>query len=163
MASRPAAWADTLLSQVITAGTPLTALDLLAPLAASDTITVVRLLGRIRVVTAIDVNESGVARVDLGVGVAAAEAFTAGVTPDPGVAGDVPARGWLWRDSVCVATSNSATFGTEVSIWPEVRFDIRSARLVDRGNLYLAADNAVMDGSAMIVRLVGLIRALCLT
>jgi len=165
MASRPRAWGNTLLKgTVIGGGASLTPLNLLGNLVNLDTLTVVRLIGHLWLHPAnVDTNEQVQAVLDLGVGVCSQEAFTAGVVPDPSVASDVPQLGWLWRDSVLFQRSNSSSFGEEMGpARTELRFDIRAARKVDRGVLYLAADNTAV-GSNGSVSLSGIVRALFLT
>ena len=162
--ARPLAWADTLLGVQITSAAGMTALDLLVDLAAADVKTVMRLVGHLTVVTnSFGTTDDAVMALDVAVGVASREAFDAGVLPDANVDTDVPARGWLWRDRLMCARGNSS--GT-VEDWhiPEVRFDIRSARKVDRGVLFITAfNNLVSGGSGLTIRLVGIVRALCAT
>ena len=45
----------------------------------------------------------------------------------------------------------------------DVRFDIRSQRKVDNAQLLLITDAVTLQGSAMAVRVNGIIRVLCLT
>ena len=164
MPSRPTAWGDTLMSVLIPSAAQMSPLNLLSALTPSDTITVARLIIHLTVVPA-NLATAGQATqlVDIGIGVAAAEAFNAGVLPDPNVAGDVPARGWLYADRlVCAHESPSGTL--EWGHYSEVRLDLRASRKVDRGILYIVANNSFLEGGASFsVRLIGRVRALCLT
>ena len=162
--ARPLAWADTLISAAISSGAGISALDLLADLAAADVKTVMRLVGHLNVgVTNGATTADGVQAIDVAIGVAASEAFVGGVLPDANVDTDVPVRGWLWRDRLTVARWNAS--GT-VEDWnyAEVRFDIRSARKVDRGICFFTAFNSsIVGGTAYQVQLTGIVRALCAT
>jgi len=86
-----------------------------------------------------------------------------GGIPDPNAAGDVPIRNWLWRERLTIIVENAG--GTEDSAkqWPEVRFDVRSMRKVDRGRLYLSVIATAQTGTFASIRLSGIIRSLCLT
>ena len=160
MARRPLAWGSNMLSQVIVANAGLTPLNLLTDLAASDTITAIRLVGRITVVPSdASATNSGVQRIDFGVGVSASEAFTANVLPDANAGGEQPARGWLWRDSlVCVHEDT-----VKVHYFGSLTLDIRSMRKVDRGVLYLTAFSTTMSGTGFTTRMIGILRVLCAT
>ena len=162
--ARPLAWADTLLAVSITAASGMSALDLLADLAAADVKTVMRLVGHLTVTSVAEgTTASAVQGIDLAIGVAAKEAFDGAVLPDANVSSDVPARGWLWRDRMtCLRYNGSGT--VEDWHYPEVRFDIRSGRKVDRGVLFLTAFNSnLVGGTPFTILLSGIVRALCAT
>jgi len=93
-------------------------------------------------------------------------AFDAGVVslPDPRVAADSPARGWLWRGVMMMSYQNPG--GAEIQNWNfpgHVAFEVRSMRKVDRGILTFIVSKTVIQGSAFDVDVSGLIRILCLT
>ena len=163
---RPRAWADNLIGIVLSGdGVQASPVDLLSELVPADTIMVVRLVGHLYVFPQ-TLTQTGnyITAVDLGIGVASIEAFNiAGGLLDPNQAGDVPIRNWLWRDRLLIAHENDG--GTEDSYksWPEVRFDIRAMRKVDRGRLYLSAVASLSTGTFSTVQLLGSVRALCLT
>jgi len=163
--ARPRAWGDNLIDIAMTGETQQSPVDLLSELVTSDTITVIRLVGHLSVVpNSITASTVMTCAVDLGIGVASIEAFNvAGGIPDPNAAGDVPIRNWLWRDRLVAVIENAG--GTEDSYkqWPEVRFDLRAMRKVDRGRLYLTVVPTALVGTYGALRLVGIIRALCLT
>jgi len=160
--ARPLAWGDTTLDILLVDGTNFTALNLLLNVTASDTISTMRIVGKLQVVpsslsTAVD----NISVVDLGIGVTSQEAFAAQVLPDPH-ANEQPPRGWLWKDrSAAVYGNNSGTI--ESWNYPVMRFDIRSSRKVDRGILFLNGRSAFTVGVAFSWRLVGHIRVLCAT
>ena len=110
-----------------------------------------------------DENDVFVMRMNFGIGVATREAFDAGVASVPSLAAttEFPIHGWLWRSQYTVSFSNSATFGIELYKFPRIDKDIRAARKVDKGVLYFAAVNTVIQG-ANSVQLGGMIRALVL-
>jgi len=110
-------------------------------------------------------NTIGAVSVDLGIGVAAEEAFNAGVVPDPDQASESPARGWLWRDRM-VMVSNHITGPPVNDIFQvsEVRADIRAMRKVDRGILYMRSIARELNPTDFApVRIVGIVRVLCAT
>ncbi len=160
---RPRAWSDTLVNRIIASGSGTAPIDLLLQLAASDTKTAVRLIGDF-VAFPDDRNASvdGVAEIDMGVGVAASEAFIATVVPDPNNQADYPTLGWLYATTKFVIFNNSSGT-TEKLFIPEWHFDIRANRKVDKGVLYLAINNTNADAAGYDVRVVGRVRALCLT
>ena len=147
----------------LSAGTPVPQ-DLLSGMTVSDTITVVRLIGFLKVIPqSLTGQIDGVMVVDVGIGVSANEAFVAGVLPDPNIGSDVPSMGWLYRTSlVCVKVHSSGT-DFEIADFGEVRFDTRAGRKVDRGRLYINMIAGVVQDTSFPVRVIGLIRALCLT
>ena len=158
---RPRAWSDTLLGINIDGGQ--LSFNLLSNLAASDTKTVVRLVGEITFFPSVGVTTGEtVQAIDIGVMVVSGEAFTAGVFPDPETDSDTPTLGWLFRTRVGQFVDSSATIPDS---WhtPVVRFDIRAGRKVDRGVLVMVMDKSVLDGVAHTLRVVGIVRALCLT
>ena len=91
------------------------------------------------------------------------EAFTAAVVPDPEDDSEYPARGWLWRDRMIQAYANAA--GTELEPYfmiPEVRFDVRAMRKVDKGKLVLTVTKAGSVGSTLDVVYHASFRVLCM-
>ena len=104
----------------------------------------------------------GIAEVDLGIGVTTVEALAAGVLPDPEDQTDYPYLGWLYVTTKCIIFNNSSGT-TERLFVPEWHFDIGANRKVDKGVLFLNWFNTNADGTGYTVRVVGRIRALCLT
>jgi len=165
--ARPLAWGDTEIDDLFTSAATKSPVDLLTTLTPSDTITAIRIIIRLYCIPQnLSDNIDGGSRIDIGIGVAAEEAFTANVVPDPSVMADVPARGWLWKGTL-IAVANTVTgppardiyYGTEISA------DVRAMRKVDRGNLYIArqAKDFSVSGSFLPVTLVGMVRVLCAT
>ena len=97
----------------------------------------------------------GVQAVDFGIGVASQEAFAAGVVPDPDVPTDKPPRGWVWRTAKNVAQNGSST-----EVVTHLMADIRGARKIENGELYIAVDNNNVQGTSFEIDVQGLIRTL---
>ena len=164
MVSRNRAWADTLFNQTILSPGSMTNQNLLANAPTIDTITAVRIIGHVQVFPQdASLNVQAQQQVTLGIGVSSVEAFAANALPLPDNDTQYPPRGWLYLGARSLAFQNSSTFGVEDYDYPEFTFDIRSARKVDKGILFLSMRNNSMFGTAMIVRVSGLVRVLCLT
>ncbi len=99
----------------------------------------------------------GAQQISMGIGVVAQEAAAAGVVPDPNVAADRPARGWLFRSVDPV--QDSAGDANPMTL---VKGDFRGKRKLDNGELLMIIDNDDLDGTSFTVRHCGLIRTLYL-
>ena len=97
----------------------------------------------------------GVQILSIGIGVASQEAFAAGVFPDPNTMTDKPPRGWVYRTSRCVAQN-----GASAPVIMEIRADIRGARKIENGELYIVVDNDPIVGTTFTARVQGLARTL---
>ena len=97
----------------------------------------------------------GVQTVDIGIGVASQEAFAALVLPDPSSPVDKPPRGWIWKTNRIVSQNGA---GGQVAYFIEA--DIRGARKVENGEVYVIVDNNFVTGTSFTVTLRGLIRTL---
>ncbi len=160
---RRRAWCDILVNQAVATADQSIPVDILIDFPDTDVKTVVRLIGSLTVFPA-DFNATNDAsmQIDLGIGVGSREAFTALVVPDPNVQADYPTLGWLYITTKMVLMNNSS--GTlEFLKVAEINFDIRANRKVDKGVLYLVWNNTAAQGTGYTVRMVGRIRALCLT
>jgi len=163
MASRRRAWADQRIAiAALTDGSP-SKLDLLANAPASDTRTVVRLIGDLTFMyspnsTIVD----SLSIVDVGIGVASAEAFAVGgnALPNPGgIADQDPARGWLYAATKPVFQQAEST--GVINAIAHFTFDLRAMRKVDKGVLYMIMEqNDILVGGSM--RVIGRVRSLCL-
>ncbi len=158
-------WVDTHIDDnLAAAGTSLVNL-----LAAADidlqTKTVIRCLGRLRAIPSVVANASVSAqRISLGIGVISREAFAIGGAgvPSPGDLGEFPTGGWLYKEhAILVNQQDSGT--VEAWEFPEFMWDIRAARKVDRGILYLRAQNNDLIAGTTAVKLAGLVRCLLLS
>ena len=154
---RRTGWLDTLVAFSTSSGSQ-SNVSLLGPMSTVDTIgkTLTRILLHLYFYKQAPLND-GHQVVDVGIGMAAQEAFTGNILPDPDTALDEPERGWVWRDRIIVPQDAS-----NVNNPMEVRADIRSQRKLDNGELYFIMDNNPGDGTAFTVETTGLIRALCL-
>ena len=115
----------------------------------------------IRTIVSLDIHSQTVAGawgtqiVHLGIGIASQESFTAGVLPDADVSTDRPIRGWMWRTSLVVSQNG---VGSQV-VFP-VRADIRGARKIETGEVYLKIHNTSSYGTSFLIECDGLIRML---
>ena len=163
--ARPLAWGETLLNQpLVNAAAPVN-VNLLTGVADSDTITVARLVGHLSYTTDnVENAVDGAMIVDIGIQVVTAQALAAGgaAVPNPGIADETPARGWLYHDRVVII--NAITAGSlDWHTLPENRFDLRAMRKVDRGVLILSMRTTVIHGTSYNTKVVGIVRALCMT
>ena len=97
----------------------------------------------------------GVQKIDVGIGVASQEAFAAGIVPDPVTSTDKPPRGWVYRTQFGVAQN-----GVGTPIVTNHQVDIRGARKIENGELYIVVDNNAIAGTTFAVDVRGLIRTL---
>ena len=162
---RPRAWVDFQVNQNLTTGVPQAVNLLLNATVNLDTITATCIIGRLRAIPSVVANSSvSIQLWSCGIGVASTEAFTIGVTalPDPSVMIEAPPRGWLLREQATLV--NQQDSGT-VEAWefPEIRFDVRGQRKIDRGILYMMNRNDDLIAGTTAIKVVGLVRVLCLT
>lgn len=156
MVARPTDWLDTLV-----------ALDPVSGAQANQSLmgavtnvearryTVIRTLIRLELSSSTVAGAWGRQLVDIGIGIASVESFDAGVLPDPEVANDKPARGWLYRNSI-VVTQNG--IGTPINV--TVVADVRGARKIDRGELFIVATNSAFGGTSFTTAIRGVVRSL---
>jgi len=136
--------------------------DLLADMPDVDVKTVTRIIIDLTLLpNDPDAAVTGGARMDLAIGVAAQEAFTAGVVPDPNLSSDYPTQGWLWIASPVVIHVN-ASGTTEAFVYPRVQADLGAQRKVDKGVLYFVANNTTIVGSGESIQIAGRLRSLVL-
>jgi len=164
MPPRGRAWADTRFKQQsIVAGTDFI-VDLLANAPTVDTLTAIRIVVDVHVhyiVTTTLADSDSI--VDLGIGVASAEAVVAGAAalPDPASDSSYPPRGWLYVATGYVAqilTTDSGITNENAHF----KADIRAMRKIDKGTLFVRVAQANLNtGGAMEMN--GRIRVLCLT
>ena len=157
--ARPRAWGTRTLNQTLVHGTN-TVFDLLLNLTEADTITAVRVIGGLDFFPSnVAAGNAGVIGVDIGVGVVAASAFaTSGAVPDPSVDTEKPQMGWLYLVRYHVIQQATLFLTTARGSW-----DIRAARKVDRGKLFLAVKSDIVQGAGYTVQVSGKVRTLCLT
>ncbi len=97
----------------------------------------------------------GLQMAHIGVAITGQEAFAAGVFPDPQTSADKPPRGWIYRNSAPVHQNG---VGVPISTW--LQADIRGARKIEAGVLYLIVDNVTVNGTSFSLVIRGLIRCL---
>jgi len=93
--------------------------------------------------------------IDLAIGIVSREAFAAGVVPDPVVDRDTPARGWMWRTQRVISQN-----GVGGQVVFDVTADIRGARKVENGNVFIVANSSVLDGTTFVMTVRGMVRLL---
>ena len=149
-------WIDTLVNTTVATGAQ-SRTDLVSGIGAIDLrgATVIRTLLSLSFMSSSIAGAYGGQRIDLGILIASREAEAAGVVPDPGVAGDHPPRGWLYRTSRVVAQNGS---GMDPLL--HVSADIRAARKVEQGKVILVIDNEAVSGTSFTYHVDGLIRLL---
>ncbi len=159
-------WVDLFFTGVgIAAGAAIVPLDILFDMRDEVNKTVARLILDITVMHSnLSTNEEASTRLNIGIGVATQEGFDggAGTVPSPNVSTEFPIHGWLWRAQYGCYWSNSATFGIELALFPRIAMDLRASRKVDKGVLYLAATNTLIQ-TGFALELTGSVRALMLT
>ena len=163
--ARPLAWGFTNIAQPLTSTLRVSS-DLLLDLTSSDTITVTRIIGHLQLFNELGQHLIGIQGVDFGIGVASVEAFAvagSAAIPDPSVSAEIPPRGWLWSDRMSMYMDEGQTDADFMWTYPEVRFDVRASRKVDRGICYLTMHSANLFGVAQTVNVVGCLGVLCMT
>ena len=158
--ARTSFWEDTLINFQIASGAQ-GITNLLVNLNRDERrgLTVIRTLVRLDLLPATPDAAFGEQALCMGIGVSSEEAFSAAALPDPNVAGDRPARGWIFRD-VYVVKDHTAEDGS--SPIRRVEMDLKSKRKVDSGQLFFAFNNDPIRGTVFDVRVHGLVRMLYL-
>jgi len=153
---RPTDWIDTTLNLELpaTAQTIQSLMTGVAPVNMRG-MTVIRTLISLEMFSDTIAGAYGVELMDIGIGIASQEAFVAGVLPDPKTATDKPPRGWMWRTAKLVAQN-----GTGAPVIVSLEADIRGARKVENGEVYIIADNSPIKGTTFQVNIRGLVRQL---
>ncbi len=156
MPPRPTRWVDTIVGLVLSdAGGTL--VSLLPGVGPVDTrgVTLIRTIIRLDLLSTTVAGAWGAQSATLAIGIAGQEAFAANVVPDPSVASEEPARGWIWRENILV-TQN----GISTGVSKRLTADIRGARKIQDGEVYLTFNNNNHSGTVFAVAVVGLIRLL---
>ncbi len=154
--ARPTDWIDTLVSlNPTTGGQDFQSLMTgVAPVNMRG-MTVIRTIISLGMISTTTAGAWGAQRMDVAIGIASQEAFAAGVLSDPQTGTDKPPRGWVWRTSK-VVTQN----GVGSVVVHDLMADIRGARKVENGELYIIANNLALEGTAFNVDVHGLVRTL---
>ncbi len=149
-------WVDTIVD-LTPASAGQDTVSLLSGLSAADMrgATLIRTILRLGIGSTSVAGVWGVQAVHIAIGIIAQEAFNAGAFPDPNAADDRPSRGWIYRTMV-VATQNGA--GARIEVVLEA--DIRGARKIEAGVLFVIAQNKALRGTAFTASVDGLIRVL---
>ena len=119
--------------------------------------TLVRTLLRLNFFSTSIAGAYGVQIVSLGIAVAFQEAFAVGLTAlsDPQTESDRPIRGWVYRTQVAPSQNGIGT-----PLVTSLTADIRAARKLENGELYVTSFSAAGVGTTFTVAVTGLIRTL---
>jgi len=118
--------------------------------------TVVRVIYRLGLVSSTVGVADGALLVDIGVGIASQEAFTAVVLPDPD-SDERPVGGWMFRDRCLV--SYGSDMGNPITWCKE---DIHAGKKLTDGEVFMRVQNKAVVGATSTVEIVGLVRLLLL-
>ena len=158
--ARRTTWVDTLLDVDISGGAASLS-TLLGGLTQIQTrgMTIVRTLVHIEFRKTAGTGVAGVMAVDVGIGVASADAFAAGVASVPDVTDPAaePPRGWIYRSRVSMVDDSTQYPADRV-----MDADIRGKRRLDAGTLYLVVEGNTVFGSGFVINVGGIIRTLLL-
>ncbi len=156
MPARPTDWIDTLIDQDVlsASGQHESLMTGVAPVNMRG-MTLIRTIISLHVQSTTVAGAWGAQQLDIAIGVASQEAFASGSLPDPATATDKPARGWVWRHAQVVAQNGVGSVVT----FPMFA-DIRGARKIENGELYLIMDNSPIQGTAFGINISGLVRTL---
>ncbi len=159
MPARPTDWLDTIVGLAPTSGGALQFQSLMGAVSNIEArrYTCVRTLVRLDLQSTTVAGAWGSNIVHIGIGVVSVAALAAGAAslPNPSIANDKPALGWLYRTTVVVAQNG---IGTPV-VFP-ITADVRGSRKIDRGDLVLMIDNVAHLGTTATIQCTGLIRCL---
>ncbi len=159
-------WGDTNISIVLAPGIE-QQIDLNLAGPVGDTLTVVRIIGRLHAFpNDQSAQVTGAMKADYAIGVSAAPAFALGVTatPDVRLPAEVPPRGWLFKGQLLTMKDHSSGTTNEHTHVDMDKWDVRAARKLDRGIVYVKFNaNTSNGGTTFDVRLTGTIRTLFLT
>ncbi len=151
-------WQDTIVSELVASGgVAVNSLTGVLTLGEQRGMTLVRTLVRLDFSSNTVAGAWGVNQLDFGIGVSSQQAFAVGVTalPNPSQAAGKPPRGWVYRSTQGVAQN-----GVGSPVLYSLTADIRGARKVEDGELFLMMANTAIQGTAMGINIRGMIRAL---
>jgi len=159
-------WGDTIVSLALVDNVP-QQIDLNSAGPVGDTLTVVRLIGRL---TAYPNDQqaqvTGAMKIDVVIGVASQTAFDLGITGTPNIqaVAEVPPRGWMYRSQMITMKDHATGTTNEHTHVDGLAFDVKAARKLDRGRIFIKVESATSNGGTTFdVRLAGVVRALFLT
>ena len=156
MPSRPTRWVDTLMTRDVGDGTEQRQ-DLQGDLGDLEkrTATIIRVILDINSWSTTLAGAYGVQRVVFGLGVAPEDAWAVGVVPDPSAPTEKPVRGWLWWGLVYAAQN-----GTGAPVLSRIQADLRAARKVENGHIYLVMKSTNRQGTPFTTSVEGTVRIL---
>ena len=119
--------------------------------------TLARMLIRLSIIGDVVAAGRGGQRISIGVGVSDQEAFQAAVLPDPNNALEEPLTRWIFRDEVHLVYGGTSA---ESQNQEHFREDIQTRRKINDGEIYVIINSDGSFGTAITVRVTGLIRLL---
>jgi len=149
-------WIDTVLALSIPTGgqANLSLITGAAPINMRG-VTLIRTIINLNIISETTAGAWGIQQLDMAIGITSQEAFAAGTLPDPVTSGDKPSRGWIWRDSVGVSQN-----GVAGGVLVRVQQDIRGARKIENGELFIVCNSTARQGTTFQSQLFGVIRCL---
>ena len=163
---RHRSWGDTRVSVVLVdAVAQQIDLGLAGP--QEETLTVVRVIGRLVVYpNDLEAQVTGAMAVAVAIGISGRTPFDLGITGTPDLTdmGELPPRGWLYRQQMLTIKDHATGTTSEQLHVDTLAFDVRAARKLDRGVAYIKMQSFNSNGAtAFSARLTGIIRTLFLT
>ena len=155
--ARPTDWIDTIITSIPASGgqSQISLMTGVAPVNMRG-MTLIRTIISLSLFSTTVAGAWGVQGLNVAIGIASQEAFAAFALPDPNASTDKPPRGWVYRTHRSVA-QNGAQGGPVVT---RIDADIRGARKVENGEVYLIANNDPLGGTPFSCRIEGLVRTL---
>ena len=154
--ARPTDWQDTTIAFSMVSGAN-TSLGLVGSLSTADLrgATLIRTIVRLDFHSTTVAGAWGVHQALAAIGIISQEAFAAGVFPDPRTQDEKPPRGWIYKGSAGVAQN-----GVGSPVTYPLMADIRGARKIENGALFIIIDNQARNGTSFSVGVNGLVRCL---
>ena len=153
---RPTDWQDTIISELVaSASGAVNSLTGILTAGEMRGVTLIRTLVRLDFSSNTVAGAWGVQGMDIGIGIASQEAFVANALPDANISNEKPPRGWIYRTAVGVAQN-----GVGSPVLYSLTADIRGARKIENGELFIQFINTAIQGTAMGVNVRGLVRCL---
>ncbi len=157
MPGRQTRWIDTIVGMTPASGANQAA-SLLGGVGPVDTrgVTIIRTMVRLSFTSSTVAGPWGAQSLHVGIGIASQAAFAIGITalPTPDQS-EQPSRGWIYRDFIRPAQN-----GVNHRHVSELRADIRGARKIEDGEVFIVVSNVAGSGTAFSVAVVGLVRLL---
>ena len=154
-------WIDTIMTHTVVPGNTSLTVVLTEGIPDNDVkgMTLVRTLIQLSLIPADLLDDTGVQRLAIGIGLAGQEAIATSGTAVafPGVEDEFPSSGWLYRTMHAVLADATPGFST-----PVIDKDIRAQRKIMYGAPFIRFTNLDEQGTPFSVSIIGIIRCLYL-